>query len=270
MEIADIKKKFKELGVPLYADDAWQVQKVWVMKHKALERLAGGLKIKWEKPQIIRAEADEAVLLAMGSLDSGAVEWSIGEAKVVPMVPTGKKNKWGKDEVQPAEGAIGNYQVTPKQASYVWAMAEKRAKDRVIIKLAGLHGAYSEEEADDFKAKNAGKAEEPETPATSTSTTQVEVERTEAPAQEQAQPAQEQAQPAAANDAGQPQDYDTKVAEEQAFKAKIDGFTVKADVTSFMNSAETKAMLDARPESVRKELKDYAIAKFQKLPAQAA
>ena len=31
-------------------------------------------------------------------------------------------------------------------------MAEKRAKDRVILKLVGLHGyAYSEEEADDFK-----------------------------------------------------------------------------------------------------------------------
>ncbi len=31
-------------------------------------------------------------------------------------------------------------------------MAEKRAKDRVILKLAGIHGlVYSEEEADDFK-----------------------------------------------------------------------------------------------------------------------
>jgi hypothetical protein len=31
-------------------------------------------------------------------------------------------------------------------------MAEKRAKDRVIIKLAGLHGLYSEDEADEFKS----------------------------------------------------------------------------------------------------------------------
>jgi hypothetical protein len=31
-------------------------------------------------------------------------------------------------------------------------MAEKRAKDRVILKLVGLHGdVYSEEEADEFK-----------------------------------------------------------------------------------------------------------------------
>jgi hypothetical protein len=35
-------------------------------------------------------------------------------------------------------------------------MAEKRAKDRVILKLIGLHGlAYSEEEADDFKQEPA-------------------------------------------------------------------------------------------------------------------
>ena len=33
-------------------------------------------------------------------------------------------------------------------------MAEKRAKDRVILKLAGIHGyIYSEEEADEFKEK---------------------------------------------------------------------------------------------------------------------
>ena len=36
--------------------------------------------------------------------------------------------------------------------SYPFAMAEKRAKDRVILKLVGLHGyVYSEDEADDFK-----------------------------------------------------------------------------------------------------------------------
>jgi cytochrome c2 len=44
-----------------------------------------------------------------------------------------------------------NYKVSGKQAAYVYAMAEKRAKDRVILKLAGLHGVYSEDEADDFK-----------------------------------------------------------------------------------------------------------------------
>jgi hypothetical protein len=35
-------------------------------------------------------------------------------------------------------------------APYVWAMAEKRAKDRVILKLAGLYGVYSDEEISDI------------------------------------------------------------------------------------------------------------------------
>ena len=52
-----------------------------------------------------------------------ATEWSIGEA-----APYNTTNK------------------------YPYAMAEKRAKDRVILKLVGLHGdVYSEEEADEFK-----------------------------------------------------------------------------------------------------------------------
>jgi hypothetical protein len=43
--------------------------------------------------------------------------------------------------------------VSGKMAAYPFAMAEKRAKDRVILKLIALHGlVYSEEEADDFKA----------------------------------------------------------------------------------------------------------------------
>jgi hypothetical protein len=54
--------------------------------------------------------------------------------------------------IVPANGTGGNYKVSGKQASYVWAMAEKRGKDRVIIKLAGIE-AYSEEESDDFKER---------------------------------------------------------------------------------------------------------------------
>ena len=45
-------------------------------------------------------------------------------------------------------------EVSPKNTSnkYIYAMAEKRAIDRVILKLLGVHGDfYSEEEADEFK-----------------------------------------------------------------------------------------------------------------------
>ena len=47
-----------------------------------------------------------------------------------------------------------NYRVSGKQAAYVYAMAEKRGKDRVILKLIELHGlVYSEEEADEFRTQ---------------------------------------------------------------------------------------------------------------------
>jgi hypothetical protein len=122
----EIRDLFKTKNVPLDAKDVWRVQSALVIKHAALERLAATLGIVFDKPEVLRAEADECVLLVHGRLGE-AQEWSIGEAK------------------------IGlNYQVSGKQAGYPYAMSEKRAKDRVILKLAKLHGAYSSEEADAF------------------------------------------------------------------------------------------------------------------------
>jgi hypothetical protein len=67
------------------------------------------------------------------------MEWSIGEALI---------------------GA--NYRVSGKQAAYVWAMAEKRAKDRVILKLIELSGlVYSEEERDELKDGDREPVQEP-------------------------------------------------------------------------------------------------------------
>jgi murein DD-endopeptidase MepM/ murein hydrolase activator NlpD len=128
----EIRDLFKSKNVPLDRDDVWSVQAARVVKHKALERLAAQLNISYDAPQILRNERDEAVILVTGRLGDRS-EWSIGEALTT-------------DGTRP-----GNYKVVGKQAPYVYAMAEKRAKDRVILKLAGLHGAYSEDEADDFK-----------------------------------------------------------------------------------------------------------------------
>jgi hypothetical protein len=104
--------------------------------HKALERIAARAGIRFDKPVIIRAEREEAVLLVTGLLGD-KMEWSIGEALINV-----------------------NYRVSGKQAAYVYAMAEKRAKDRVILKLIGLHGLlYSEEEADEFSSSQPAPAE---------------------------------------------------------------------------------------------------------------
>lgn len=132
--ISEIRKIFADREVTMSANDTWAVQGTPVVRHKALERLALALKIVWKEPKILRAERDEAVILVMGEIGTHT-EWSIGEALV--KTPTG----------------TGNYRVTGNMASYVWAMAEKRGKDRVIIKLAGLD-AYSEEESDDFARRD--------------------------------------------------------------------------------------------------------------------
>lgn len=132
-----IREVLGRYDVP-YEGNVWAVQGTPVIKHMALELVAARAEIEFDKPTILRAERDEAVILVAGhicAINSGSKTmhaWSIGEALVNI-----------------------NYKVSGKQAAYVYAMAEKRAKDRVILKLVGLHGqAYSEDEADDFKQRN--------------------------------------------------------------------------------------------------------------------
>jgi hypothetical protein len=110
------------------ADEVWQVHgSSWVVKHKALERVAVEMGITFDPPVIVQADASAgiAVIHVTGKLDT-RTEWSFGEA-----APKNNKN------------------------AYPFAMCEKRAKDRVILKLLNTHGViYSEEEADDFKNKD--------------------------------------------------------------------------------------------------------------------
>jgi hypothetical protein len=137
-QIAEILAKYGED----FAPNIWRVQGTAVIYHKALERIAAKASIRFEAPTMIRAERDEAVILVKGYRLDGArapdggprYEWSIGEALTT-------------DGTRP-----GNYRVSGKQSAYVYAMAEKRAKDRVILKLINLSGlVYSEAEADEFK-----------------------------------------------------------------------------------------------------------------------
>src|SRR3954467_14105257 len=123
-QIADILAKY---GEPI-AGNIWRVQGQAVIYHKALERIAAQAGIAFGPPTILHAERDEAVILVTGSVGERA-EWSIGEALVNV-----------------------NYRISGRQAAYVYAVAEKRAKGRVSLKLVGLHGLLSsEEEADEPK-----------------------------------------------------------------------------------------------------------------------
>ncbi|MBR0868905.1 hypothetical protein JQ633_00935 [Bradyrhizobium tropiciagri] len=110
------------------SDEIWEVHgSTWVVKHKALERVAAEVGIVWDRPELKVCDmaAGLVAVLISGKLGDH-VEYSFGEAS-----PKNNKN------------------------AYPIAMAEKRAKDRVILKLLASHGdLYSEEEADDFKRPN--------------------------------------------------------------------------------------------------------------------
>ncbi|HZH09882.1 MAG TPA: trna delta -isopentenylpyrophosphate transferase [Microvirga sp.] len=206
-KIAEVLAKFDE---PM-AGNVWRVQGTAVIYHKTLERIAAQAKIIFDEPKIIRAERDEAVIQVSGRMGE-RVEWSIGEALV---------------------GV--NYRVSGKQAAYVYAMAEKRAKDRVILKLIELHGfVYSEEEADEFKQSRPGYAELP-----------AEVERTEV--------------------------EKTKVEVtaggnvEDELKQKIKKAKTINAVTDLMLHADTQKLLSNLPEGIRDDLRDFAKARLVEL-----
>jgi hypothetical protein len=132
---ARLQEILKDIGLT-ERQAVWDCHGTPVVLHKALEKVAAHYNVVFDQPQIIACDvaAKEAVICVTGHM-AEATEWSIGEA-----APYNNKN------------------------SYPFAMAEKRAKDRVILKLVGLHGdVYSEEEADDFKAAKPKEATPPMT-----------------------------------------------------------------------------------------------------------
>ena len=102
----------------------WNCHGTPVVLHKALEKIAIHENIVFDAPSIIESNIKEKhVAICVTGHKGDATAWSIGEA-----APYNTTNK------------------------YPYAMAEKRAKDRVILKLLELSGdVYSEEEADEFK-----------------------------------------------------------------------------------------------------------------------
>lgn len=116
------------------SEACWDCHGTWVVYHKVLEQIAVKAGIQLDPPVVLESDGKNktVALCVTGHLKDQTI-WSIGEA------------------------SEHNYKTKPKQPAYPYAMAEKRAIDRVILKLIGLHGlAYSEEEADDFKAPVGG------------------------------------------------------------------------------------------------------------------
>lgn len=122
-DLMDFMERYK-----IDAEEVWEVRRggAWAIKHVALERVAVEQSIKFDDPKPLEARGvDQCAALIVTGRMSDRVEWSIGEA-----APGNNKN------------------------AYPYAMAEKRGKDRVILKLLNAHGAlYSEAEADEFEPR---------------------------------------------------------------------------------------------------------------------
>jgi hypothetical protein len=135
--MANLDPRIEEIRVKfgLKSDDFWELPQrkgTWIAKHAALEVAAVKAGITFDTPQILEAYGEQGVvaLSVVGKMDN-RVEWSIGETN------------------------SSNYKTSGKQPSYPWAMAEKRAKDRVILKLIGIHGLVYSEDEGDFKMTKA-------------------------------------------------------------------------------------------------------------------
>tara|TARA_R100000963_G_C4645621_1_gene109928 strand:+ start:1015 stop:1878 length:864 start_codon:yes stop_codon:yes gene_type:complete len=107
-----------------------------VVKHKALEKIAVLKGMTFKSPQIIESNSEKGIVVVCvegEKTEDGKTltAWSFGEVS--------------KSNYDPSRGGTKNV------PSYIYAMAEKRAVDRVILKLLGMHGNYySEAEADAF------------------------------------------------------------------------------------------------------------------------
>lgn len=128
MSALDSRIEIVRAKYDLSKDDFWQIKQngAWVAKHAALEVAALKAGIRFDMPVVIEHDAAGLItsIIVQGTMGDHT-EWSIGETN-----PT-------------------NYHISGKMQAYPWAMSEKRAKDRVILKLIGIHGlVYSDAEAD--------------------------------------------------------------------------------------------------------------------------
>lgn len=191
-------------------DEVWLVPggKSYAIKHAALERIAFQNSITFSQPTIIEANgADGVVAMCVTGKLGDFSEWSIGEAS-----PRNNKN------------------------AYPWAMAEKRAKDRVILKLLNIHGVlYSDAELDEAR------------PATTVTLLQTDLPKSAS-----------QMTPAEIAAAVQERDP-SEIEAAKALRAMIESAPSVKALDALMNSADWKATLEVANEADKPPLrKAYA------------
>ena len=130
MNINELGKKYGLDG----ETDVWVVRPgVYAIKHDAVMKIADKEGIVFDKPDI-HVNGDSVAMV-------GVARRVIEGASVISSIST-----WATGEAGPSNCT----------AKYYWAMAEKRLKDRLTLKLINAYeyGIYSEEEADAFKKQS--------------------------------------------------------------------------------------------------------------------
>ena len=127
-------------------DDVWEVHNNIILTHDAVMRIANYENIHFQPPTVYQT-ADSVALLVVGE----------------------KCNE--KNEVVNCMWTFGEASGANCTNAYTWAMAEKRAKDRVTLMLIGAYeyGIYSDVEADEFRNTNKTMKKAPSTVKTQTS-----------------------------------------------------------------------------------------------------
>jgi hypothetical protein len=106
----------------------WDCHGTWVIYHKYVELIGMKAGVILDTPRVIECSVEKKFVVilvegALGRSEDAPYAWSYGEA-----APYNNKN------------------------AYPFAMAEKRAKDRVILKLVGLAGhVYTDQDVADIK-----------------------------------------------------------------------------------------------------------------------
>ena len=118
-----VKKILKELGLDP-KQCLWDCHGTWVMYHRYIEQAGAKNKIEYDLTEIETNSAAGVVCIKC----TASIGVNGGKAKCITYGEASPKNT---------------------KNSYPYAMAEKRAIDRAILKLLGLHGfIYSEDEMD--------------------------------------------------------------------------------------------------------------------------
>ena len=158
MNIKDLAEKYE-----LTQDDFWELRKnsgKWIITHDACEKIAQVEGIVFETPEIINYQptlitenGEKTVTQKYGRevfrpTWGGTCQKKSGD---VAMVVKGYKL----DNPDYKIWTTGEANALNCTAEYYLAMAEKRAKDRVILKLINAYeyGIYSDVESDDFTKK---------------------------------------------------------------------------------------------------------------------